>query len=385
MTKDEVDCVIIGGGFYGCCLGLFLRSVSDSIMIVEAGNQIMERASKVNQARVHSGFHYPRSVLTAVKSQVLHHRFAEDFSDAVKTDFQMLYAIARRHSKVSAERFERMYRNMGAPINSANPSSQALFNPEMIDAVFNCTEYAFDYSILRTALMARADQIGMALHLNTTVQDVTKNGDRVNVTLSSGREVRARYVFNVTYAHINDILRMAELPPAKLKFELTEIALIEPPEKLHQLGVTVMDGPFFSTMPYPAEKLYSLTHVRYTPHISWNSNQTDIAPYLIAENYNGDSRARYMVQDSKRFLPCLEDAEVKKSIFDIKAVLLQNEADDGRPILFQRRPKNSRVISILGSKIDNIYDLFALVQKMGPEFSKADDRHVLGKKVRAEA
>jgi glycine/D-amino acid oxidase-like deaminating enzyme len=379
MPTDEVDYLIIGGGFYGCCLGLLLRSVSESVAIVEAGDQIMERASRVNQARVHSGFHYPRSVLTAVKSQALHRRFADDFPDAVKTDFRMLYAIARHHSKVSAGRFDRMFRDMGAPIQAGSAAQQALFDPAMIEAVYDCTEYAFDFLVLRTALMARMDQLGMDLRLNTSVQDVTEVDDRVAVTLSPGCEVRARYVFNVTYAHINDILRMADLPSAKLKFELTEIALIQPPDELQGLAVTVMDGPFFSTMPYPAEDLYSLTHVRYTPHASWNSTQNGAAPYDIARSYAADSRARYMVQDSKRFLPCLRGAEVKKSIFDVKAILIKNEDDDGRPILFQRRPETSRVISILGGKIDNIYDLFDLVRTMDPGLAEADDRHVLGK------
>ena len=28
---DTVDYLVIGGGFYGCCLGLFLRTVSDKV------------------------------------------------------------------------------------------------------------------------------------------------------------------------------------------------------------------------------------------------------------------------------------------------------------------------------------------------------------------
>ncbi len=371
----DVDYLIIGGGFYGCCLGLFLRSISEKVAIVEAAAQIMERASRVNQARVHSGFHYPRSVLTAVKSQMLHRRFADDFPDAVKTDFRMLYAIAQNHSKVTALRFERMFRDMGASIQTASPAQLSLFDPDLIDAVFDCTEFAFDFSVLRDALMTRMDALDMNLALNTEVQDVTEENGGVTVTLSTGREIRARYVFNVTYAHVNEILRMADLPPAKLKFELTEIALIQPPEEISGAAVTVMDGPFFSTMPYPAEGLYSLTHVRYTPHLSWSS--TNQAPYDIARSYDNTSRARYMIQDAKRFMPCLSNASVKKSLFDVKAVLIKNEDDDGRPILFQRRPDTSRVISILGGKIDNIYDLFESVRAIDPALSQANDRHVL--------
>ena len=80
MPKNELDFVVVGGGFYGCCLALFLRSLSDRVTIVERDQDILLRASRINQARVHSGFHYPRSALTAVKSAVLFKRFVKDLS-----------------------------------------------------------------------------------------------------------------------------------------------------------------------------------------------------------------------------------------------------------------------------------------------------------------
>lgn len=97
-----VDYLVVGRGFYGCCLALYLRSVSERVLLVEAGDTLLGRASRVNQARVHTGFHYPRSALTAVKSMLLHCRFMADFPEAVVDEFQMLYAIARRRSKVSS-------------------------------------------------------------------------------------------------------------------------------------------------------------------------------------------------------------------------------------------------------------------------------------------
>jgi glycine/D-amino acid oxidase-like deaminating enzyme len=375
--SDIVDYLVIGGGFYGCCLGLFLRSVSESVTVVEAGAQIMERASRVNQARVHTGFHYPRSVLTAAKSMALHRRFAEDFPEAVKTDFRMLYAIARHHSKVSAGRFARMFSELNAPIRPIGTRERALFASDLIEDAFECVEYAFDYSALRRILGARIEACGLNLMLNAEVLELTEQADAVVVTLVCGREIRARHVFNVTYGQINHVLRKAELPPAALKYELAEIVMVRPPEELAGLGVTVMDGPFFSVMPYPAEDLYSLTHVRYTPHLNWTDADSDASPYQIAARFSGPSRSRHMIQDSMRFLPCLAGLEVQGALIDVKAVLLKNEEDDGRPILFQRRPAQSRVVSVLGAKIDNIYDLFDLVRRLEPTLATADERYLL--------
>lgn len=378
-ARDEVDYLIIGGGFYGCCLALFLHSLGRRTLVVEAEDELLTHASRVNQARIHSGFHYPRSVLTAVKSKMLHRRFAEDFPEAVVDDFQMLYAIARRRSRVPAKRFYRMFADMGAPIAPADPSQAALFDPAMVEAAFACTEWAFDFSALRRSMLERIDACGIDLRLNTRVEAIAEVDGGVVAGLSSGREIRARFAFNVTYAGINDILGLAGLPRAAVKYELTEIALVEPPPMLAPYGVTVMDGPFFSAMPYPSEKLYSLTHVRYTPHLSWTSEAVARSPYDVAAGLNPASRHRHMQLDSARYLPCIAEATWKKSLFDVKAVLIKNEKDDGRPILYQRQPAGSRIISILGGKIDNIYDLFDLVRESEPEWRDAHDGHVLGR------
>jgi glycine/D-amino acid oxidase-like deaminating enzyme len=372
----DIDYLIIGGGFYGCSLALFLRSVSDRIVVVEAGGALMNRASRVNQARVHTGFHYPRSAMTAVKSMILHRRFAADFPDAIRDDFQMLYAVARRRSKVPAKRFFRMFSDMDAPIAPANPSQAALFNPVTIEAVFSCTERAFDYSVLRDHMERRLAALDVDLLLDTQVLQLEARIDGVIVRLSSGTEIHARYVFNVTYSQINSLLSSGALPLADLKHELTEIALIRPPRQMEGYGITIIDGPFLSVMPYPSEKLHSLTHVRYTPHKSWRESTSSRTAHDIFDSLQPETRHRHMILDGRRYVPCLIEAEWIKSIYEVKTVLVKNENDDGRPILFHRRPQASRVISTLGGKIDNIYDLFELVRRTEPEWASAHDQYV---------
>lgn len=378
QSAYDVDYLIIGGGFYGCCLALFLRSISDRVLVVEAADRLMTRASRVNQARIHTGFHYPRSALTAVKSMVLHQRFMQDFPEAVVDDFQMLYAIAHRRSKVSANRFHRMFRDIGAPIQPASASQAALFDNDMIEAVFACHETAFDYSILENRLSARLASAGVQVRLSTELVTLADVQTGIVAGLSDGSEVTARYAFNITYSQVNAVLDKAELPRAQLKHELTELALVTPPPELNGMGVTVMDGPFFSCMPYPAENLYSLTHVRYTPHESWTDETRSGASRILSPEHLPQSRATHMIRDGQRYLPSLSRAQYEKSLFEVKTILIKNEHDDGRPILYQQKPADSCVVSILGGKIDNIYDLFDLIRKSSPEFASADDRLVLG-------
>ena len=381
--RTQYDYVVIGGGFYGCCLALYLRSISPRVLLVEAGDRLMTRASRVNQARIHTGFHYPRSAITAVKSKLLHQRFMKDFPEAVVDDFEMVYAIARRRSKVTAKKFYRMFRDMGAPIAPAPPNQRALFNDDMVEEVFSCFEVAFDYSVLARQMAERLAAAGIEVRLSTALCTLTdaRLGDRdgeVVAGLSDGTEISARYAFNVTYSQINTVLAQAGLPQAMLKHEVAELALVESPAELARIGVTVMDGPFFSCMPYPSEGLWSLTHVRYTPHESWADNVALRDPYRFFASRDFETRYAYMLRDAQRYLPCLGAATYRKSIFDVKTVLIKNEQDDGRPILYHQKPESSRVVSILGGKIDNIYDLFEACRSTAPEFSRLEPDFVLG-------
>ncbi|WP_298303731.1 FAD-dependent oxidoreductase [uncultured Erythrobacter sp.] len=378
IHSTRYDYVVIGGGFYGCCLALYLRSISNKVLLVEAADSLMTRASRVNQARVHTGFHYPRSAVTAVKSMLLHRKFLEDFPEAIIDEFQMLYAIAKRRSKVTAKKFHRMFSDMDAPIEVAPPNDRALFDSDAVEEVFACFETAFDYSVLATQMAERLDDAGIELRLSTEVQTLEAKYDGVVVGLGDGSEVTARYAFNITYAQINSVLEKAKLPKARLKYEVAELALIEPPAELRGRGITVMDGPFFSTMPYPSAGLYSLTHVRYTPHESWSDEGAVCYAYRHFAARHYETRYAFMLRDAQRYLPCLEGSTYRRSLFDVKTVLVKNEQDDGRPILYHQAPEGSRVISILGGKIDNIYDLFEAVKSTAPEFSKLHPGFVLG-------
>jgi glycine/D-amino acid oxidase-like deaminating enzyme len=365
----QQDVVIVGGGFYGSCLALFLRSVARSITIVEARKELLTRASFVNQARIHTGFHYPRSFTTAKRSLELYRTFMADFTPAVMSDFRMLYAIASQGSKVGAHRFFEMFRDMGAPIRPASRADQSLFNPQLIDGVFECEEYAFDAGVLRQMLRERLEDAGVTVRFDTrAVAFATGSRGGVAIRLEGGDTLEAPLAFNATYGRLNQIVREGEHDRLPVKNELTEVALVEVPEPLARLGVTVMDGPFFSLMPFPARGLHSLTHVRYTPQTSWldgDGPMVTVAP---------QSRWLHMKRDAARFLPSVEEVAWRDSLFEIKTVLLRNEVDDGRPIFVHQHKGIPGLYSVLGGKVDNIYDLFDALRAIGGQFAGADLR-----------
>ncbi|NMZ05328.1 FAD-dependent oxidoreductase [Pseudomonas proteolytica] len=362
-SQPEQDAVIIGGGFYGAAIAVYLAKQRGfkRILLVEREAALMTRASYNNQARVHNGYHYPRSFTTAYRSRVNLPRFVQDWPQVVKQDFTKLYAIARRNSKVTAKQFERFCRDIGADLKPADPALRDLFEPRLIEEVFLVEEYAFDTTRLAAWAARELAESGVQIRYQTRVTSISRGAAaplQVVTQTSLGEEAltTCRYVFNCTYSGLNQFAGDFAGVSTGLKQEITEMALMQMPESLEGLGVTVMDGPFFSLMPFPARGLHTLSHVRYTPHLHWN-DEKGLDPYEKLRLYERDSRVDRMVRDVGRYIPEVLKAQHKDSLFEVKTILVKNEGDDGRPILFEKHAELPGCFSVLGGKIDNIYDV----------------------------
>lgn len=362
--KEIVDAVIIGGGFYGSAIAIYLAKARGlrRVILVEREPALLLRASYNNQARIHNGYHYPRSFTTAFRSRVNLPRFVRDWPLASKQDFVKLYAIARRNSKVTAKQFERFCQEIGAKIRPADTGLKQLFEPRLIEEVFLVEEYAFDSTRLAQWAVEELRNTGIEVHYSTRALAISRSTEdnRLNVALQpeSGDpwSVTCRYVFNCTYSGLNQLSGDFPGTQASLKHEVTEMALVQVPDELHDIGITVMDGPFFSMMPFPARDLHTLSHVRYTPHFSWH-DEAGVDPYSKLREYSHDSRVDRMVRDVGRYLPSVFKTKYVESLFEVKTVLAKNEIDDGRPILFERHAELPGCYSVLGGKIDNIFDV----------------------------
>lgn len=363
-NRTEYDAVIIGGGFYGAAIAAYLTEQRGlkNVLLVEREAALMLRASYTNQARVHNGYHYPRSFTTAYRSRINLPRFVQEWPQVVRKDFTKLYAIARRNSKVTARQFERFCRDIGARLDKAPPEMRRLFDDRLIEEVFTVEEYAFDTTRLAAWASNELKRCGVHLKLDTSVERICAGPDGSLTAQMTDRhlakeEVVCRYLFNCTYAALNQFTGDFPGTRSKLKHEITEMALLRLPPALEGMGVTVMDGPFFSIMPFPARNLHTLSHVRYTPHMHWD-DEPGVDPYKRLDGYDRQTRVDRMLRDVARYLPAISNAKYVDSLFEVKTILTKNEGDDGRPILFEKHAELPGSFSILGGKIDNIFDVF---------------------------
>ncbi len=359
------DAIVIGGGFYGVAVASYLAEKRGlaSVALVERDAGLLGRASLHNQARVHNGYHYPRSFVTAFRSRVNLPRFAADFAGCIVRDFVKIYAVARRNSLVTPRQFRRFCGQIGARLDALPGPLSGVFDRSLIEEAFVVQEYAFDAAKLANWAHQCLADAAVERFMSTRVEAIYRspNGIRLAISaanLSGPSDLHARYVFNCTYSGLNGFGGDFRGTVAPLKHEITEMALLRMTGSLAGLGVTVVDGPFFSAMPYPARGLHSLSHVRYTPHCAWR-DELHGSPYPRLEAHERVSRVDWMLRDAMRYMPALADATYVDSMFEIKTLLQKNEVDDGRPILFEKHAELPGCYSILGGKIDNIYDILA--------------------------
>lgn len=159
--------------------------------------------------------------------------------------------------------------------------------------------------------------------------------------------------------------------PFKIKYELCEIILCDVNKELLPYGFTVMDGPFFSIMPFGKTGLHSLTSVSFTPHVtsydevpSFGCQQgmgAFCSPLHLGNcNYcihKPRSAFPYMAALARKYILPRYQFTYSKSLFSMKPILVSSEIDDSRPTVVHIYSKNPTFVSVLSGKINTVYDL----------------------------
>lgn len=371
-----VDAAVIGGGFYGLRMALHLRERMGmrEVRVFERERAVMQRASLGNQARVHNGYHYPRSILTAYRSRVNFPIFEAEFRDAIVDDFDHYYAIARMHSKVNARQFEVFCSRVGAAWMPAPHAVERLFDHSRIERSYVVREPAFDAHVLRDVLLERIRRIGgITVATSDEVGSISAGPrDTVDIAAASGK-YRAGRVVSSVYSGVNRLHRASGLEEIGLQQEISEMPLVRVPEVLERIGITIMDGPFFSLMPFPTEHLHTLSHVRFTPRQRWAEGPGAQSAEPNVEIPRTASRETFaaMRADAVRYVPAMAGLKHEASVVEVKTTLARSVTDDSRPILVRNDLGISNYTCVIGGKLDNIRDA---LDEMGVERGQSSIR-----------
>ena len=368
--KERYDRIIIGAGFYGMYAALHCGKKKERVLVLECGTAPFQRATYINQARVHQGYHYPRSLSTAMKSAGYFERFHRDFAFCINREFEKVYATSAQYSWSDGEQFRKFCRAAGIPCKEVYPEDY--FRKDMCDGAFLTREYTYDAMLLKERYLEELSELpNVKLLFGSRVTWLEREQDDYLCRLNSGDEYRAPFVLNATYAAANQILDLLGFEKFKIKYELCEIILCDVNEKLRRCGITVMDGPFFSIMPFGKTGLHSLTSVTFTPH----TTSYQALPAFPCQARSGGSCSErelgncnecvakpesafpYMEKLARKYLQDDYEFRYVKSLFSMKPILTSSEIDDSRPTVIRVYSRKPTFVGVLSGKINTVYDL----------------------------
>nr|WP_314463400.1 FAD-dependent oxidoreductase [uncultured Clostridium sp.] len=362
--------IIIGGGLYGLYSALFCGKMGKRVLVLEHDAAPFMRATYINQARVHMGYHYPRSYSTAIKSANYFSRFNEEYDFCIHSEFDQVYATSSTFSWTDANQFKKFCQN--ADIKCEELSASKYFKSGMCDGAFLTKEYTYDAQILKEWLMTEISKYpNIEFRYNIRISKIEKTESQYEIYLKSGEVVCSDFILNATYASVNQILKQLSFEPFKIKYELCEIILCEVNDKLKDVGLTVMDGPFFSIMPFGKTGLHSLTSVTFTPHMT---SYDEVPMFECQKRCNGhcspgqlgncnDCTAKpvsawnYMSSLARKYMRDEYGFKYHSSLFSMKPILKASEIDDSRPTVIKYFSKGPTFVSVLSGKINTVYDL----------------------------
>ena len=198
------DKIIIGAGLYGLYSALKCGEAGQHVLVIERDPAPFMRATYINQARVHMGYHYPRSYSTAIKSAHYFDRFCEDYGFCLRTDFDQVYATSSHFSWTNAEEFIKFCRDADIRCDSVDP--EWYFNPGLCDGAFLTKEYTYDAQVLKKWFLEKLSRYKNVRIVYNHQPEQIRQENRLWVVKAQDLEVTAPFVLNATYAGVNDIL-----------------------------------------------------------------------------------------------------------------------------------------------------------------------------------
>jgi len=357
------DFVIIGGGIYGMYAAKIL-SRKHKVLLLDADDKLFSRATYINQARLHNGYHYPRSLETAKQANLYFERFQKDFGSSVFRDFDQIYAISKHHSWTTAAEYEEFCKAVGIPLTEVSLSN--VFVENSIEKAYSTKEHAFNFEKVLEEMMKETN---FEIKTNTIVTSAKREDGHFSLRLSGGETIETGGVLNATYGSLNQVNKLFGVDMVNMKYELCEVVLCKPPKNINNRGITVMDGMLFSIMPFGKRGLYSLWSVKHSPcETSW-----DDLPKFKCQRKN-NSCNQYQLNNCNTCLsrpeslfPAMKERvkeylldpgiEYLESLYTVKAISKDAEEDDSRLVYFQKHSSKPYYAHVFSGKINCMYEL----------------------------
>ncbi len=355
---EALRVAVVGCGIFGAMAALRLAQRGAAVTVFERQPRPLLGASYNNQNRLHLGFHYPRDDETARQSIRGFERFRSEFAPCILGGFPNAYFIASEGSLVTAQQYLAFCRRMGLRYEPIDPAG---YDPlvQGVDLGILCDEVVYDSAVLSRLVLQRLHDAGIAPRFDTRVAGIEQRGGgyRLRAVSAQGGGAPQTHdvdaVVNCSYAQVNELTRQLGHPVSDYQFEYTMVPVIEWDHA--PVGVSIMDGPFMTVLPFGQTGRYLLYHVAHSVIAE------HVGP-LMPPDWTERGRAPSLRQDGaalferirnacSRFVPALASARLAGFLEGPRMVLANRHQTDARPSILHRHDRG--YITAFTGKIDH--------------------------------
>ena len=307
---------VAGAGVYGATIAIRLAEQGHRVVLFDPLG-ILRAASGINQYRVHSGYHYPRSPETIRETMEAGSEFRETFAAAIVRNTRHFYAIPKEGSLTPPDLFESVMELYNLPLRLCRP---AWMDFNFIAKCYEVDEHIYDPDVLRELVAARIRELGIVFEHRAFYPQMRGDYD---------------FVIWATYGlgHSRGIFK-------GVKYQVAEKILIELPQELRGVSLIVLDGPFTGFDPYGHSDRFLFGSAKHTNH--WTTlNSKEAVPQKYAGLLNGAkfaavpfTRFEAMRNDAALSVPAARQATYCGSRFTLRVV--ENNSNEDRRTLYIR-------------------------------------------------
>ncbi len=313
---------VLGGGWYGCHISATLLADGHDVELHEIAGELFAGASGANPARLHGGFHYPRSRLTRALCQEHHAAFMACYGALTRGVPVNIYAIAAEDSLVDFGTY-----------------CEILAGETQFVAIERPAEFGLDH--VEGAVLTGERHIVIE-RARAHFSRLLEGHVRFGVAPGGDDDAAWDWTIDCTFCALDgrDVDR----------YEPCLMVLLRGPT---DRAVTIMDGPFPSLYPWHEESgLSSLTSARWTPFSK--SCRSREAARAMLDSVTLDEinhRAECMLASMARFYPAVrEEYEIADHKLSIRA--MPRSGADARLVDIARTGERS--LRVRAGKIDAI-------------------------------
>ena len=310
---------VVGGGIFGCTIASKVAKAGFDVYLFEKNNDLICQASYINQYRVHRGYHYPRSLETAIEAKSGEINFSKEYGRAVLgNDIEHYYCISRHNSLTSPDQYVEFLAKAGLEYEL---SKLDVVKEGAVSLTVKVDELLFDPHKLKDMCRQNLYDNGANVKLGTKFHcDWVGDYD---------------YVINATYSECNMLLPASKR--ANYQFELCEKPVVLLPKQYKNKSIVIMDGPFMCIDPMGNTGYHVMGHVVHAIHMSnvgrfpkCDQSYKNLLNNGIIKNPKITNFSKF-VEAANHFFMDISSIKHIGSMFTFRAVLPDRDKDDARP------------------------------------------------------